>query len=78
MVAPRNRRETKVKKTYPPTNYEVIAAKAQALADAAKNWDATATHIALRDLDALLPYFRQDVLHHDFNDKLADALRRDA
>ena len=66
-----------MKKTYKPTNYDVIAAKAQALADAAKNWDATGTNAALRDLDALMPYFRQDVLHHDFDEQLASALRRE-
>jgi hypothetical protein len=59
------------------TNYEVIAAKAQALADAAKNWDAVGTTLALRDLDALIPYFKQDVLHHDFSERMAASLRRE-
>lgn len=60
-----------------PTNYEVIAAKAQALANAAKACDAALTNLALRDLDALMPYFKQDVLHHTFDEGMADALRRD-
>lgn len=60
-----------------PTNYDVIAAKAQALADAAKNADACLTILALRDLDALMPYFKQGVLHADFDESLADALRRE-
>ena len=62
---------------YGPSNYDVIAAKAQALADAAKNCDAALTTLALRDLDALMPYFKQDVLHHEFDERMADALRRD-
>lgn len=61
----------------PPTVYEVIAAKAQALADAAKNYDAKLVTLALRDLDALMPYFQKEPLHHYWDDGIANILRRD-
>ena len=59
------------------SNYDVLAAKAQALAAAARNWDAASTTLALRDLDALMPYFRQEVLSADFDESSAEALRRE-
>jgi hypothetical protein len=61
----------------PPTVYEVIAAKAQALADAAKSYDAKLVTLGLRDLDALMPYFQQEPLHHYWDDGIANILRRD-
>lgn len=60
-----------------PTTIEVIAAKAQALADAARNHETAVVTLALRDLDKLMPYLQQEPLHHYFDEQMAEDMSDD-